>query len=155
MERYQTRRYVVVSWPEAIRLARLDGTPPDDIRQSPDVTLLHRTEWWVWWSDERLTTALGLPEELQPRGLSDDAEELISDAWMCDTIVPKDGWRLLAQVKCILSSERSSFKGGGNNFQYATLDKVVVEYQDGSSGAVYKLLMSYIEDYFYLIRIEN
>jgi hypothetical protein len=96
-----------------------------------------------------------LPEELQPRGLSVDAEELINDAWMCDVIVPEDGWRLLAQVQSIISSERLSFIGGGNNFQHATLDKVAVEYWDGSSGVVYKLLLSYLEEYFYLIRIED
>lgn len=66
MDRYQTKYYVAVQWTDTVRLAQLDGTLPEEIRHTGSVELLHRTEWWAWWSDQQLTTAIGLPEELQP-----------------------------------------------------------------------------------------
>lgn len=77
MERYITRRYVAACWADALRLAQLDGAALHDIRCQQNVDLIHRTDWWAWWSDERLTTAIGLSEDLQPKGLSADAIALI------------------------------------------------------------------------------
>lgn len=79
MNRYITRRYVAVCWTEAVRLANLDGTPLGSIRCHHNLELLHRTEWWAWWSDKRLTTAIGLPELLCPERLSADAIALIDE----------------------------------------------------------------------------
>jgi hypothetical protein len=73
MGRYLNRRYIAVSWDEAVRLAGLDQTPIEEIRYSADAELIHRIEWWAWWSDELLTMTIGLPESLQPQGLSSDA----------------------------------------------------------------------------------
>ncbi|MBE9137972.1 hypothetical protein IQ254_12350 [Nodosilinea sp. LEGE 07088] len=81
MARFLTRRYVAVTGAEAFRLAQLDGTPWSEIRHTEDVQLLHREEWWAWWSDEQLTTAIGLPESLCPETLSTDAVLLISEVW--------------------------------------------------------------------------
>jgi hypothetical protein len=81
MARFLTRWYAAVTWSEALRLAALDNTPIAVIRQSSNAELVHRTEWWAWWSDERLTTAIGLPESLCPESLSPDAVSLISEVW--------------------------------------------------------------------------
>ena len=68
MERYLTRRYVAVTSYEAQRLAQLDGTPIDQIQHTPDVYLVHRTEWWAWWSDECLTGAISFAGFALPGG---------------------------------------------------------------------------------------
>jgi hypothetical protein len=38
----------------------------------------------AWWSDEQLTTAIALPESLQPIGSSSDAVLLIDQVWCMD-----------------------------------------------------------------------
>jgi len=106
MARFLTRRYVAVTWAEAIRLAALDGTPWSEIRQAEGVYLLHREEWWAWWSDEQLTTAISLPESLCPQSLSLDAIELISEVWESYGGAPACGWATLARVEQVLSRER-------------------------------------------------
>jgi len=44
MGRYLNRRYIAVSWDEAVRLAGLDQTPIEEIRYSADAELIHRTD---------------------------------------------------------------------------------------------------------------
>ncbi|MEL6780365.1 MAG: hypothetical protein AAFO06_24315 [Cyanobacteria bacterium J06597_16] len=98
MNRYMTGRYVAVDWAEALRLAQLDGTAVGDIRCQQDIELLHRTDWWAWWSDERLTTAIGLPESLRPAHLSADATALFFEVWMSGLIAPECGWAVLVHI---------------------------------------------------------
>jgi hypothetical protein len=112
MGRYLTRRYVAVDRDEAVRLAGLDHTPIEEIRYAAEAELIHRTEWWAWWSDELLTIAIGLPESLQPQGLSSDAVDLISSVWASNSPQPECGWSLLAQVRRILTSESLSVEVG-------------------------------------------
>lgn len=109
MDRYITRRYVATCWADALRLARLDGTAPEDIRHSQDLDLRYRTDWWALWSDHHLTTAIGLPEGLCPDGLSADAISLIDDVWIGGVSIPQCGWPLLAKVERILTCERVYF----------------------------------------------
>ena len=96
-------------WVDALRLARIDGTAPEDIKHSQDLELRYRTEWWALWSDDLLTTAIGLPEALRPDGLSVDAVSLIDDVWMGGDFTPQCGWALLARVDQILTCERVYF----------------------------------------------
>ncbi|MEM6517718.1 MAG: hypothetical protein AAF722_00190 [Cyanobacteria bacterium P01_C01_bin.70] len=105
MARFLTRCYAAVTWLEALRLAALDQTQIASIRQAPNAELVHRTEWWAWWSDERLTTAIGLPESLCPESLSPDAVALISEVWESESPAPQCGWRTLATVQQVLQSE--------------------------------------------------
>ena len=105
MVRYLTRRYVAVSWVKALQLSLIDHTPISQICDEPEVDLIHRTEWWAWWSDERLTTAIGLPEGLNPSGLSPVAEALISIVWESDSPRSRCGWQTLARVQLILARE--------------------------------------------------
>lgn len=95
MARYLTKRFVAVTWTEAVRLAYLDGTLVRNIRVDAEVELIHRTEWWAWWSDEQLTTAIALPESLQPIRLSPDAVLLIDQVWCSSVAAPRGGWRVL------------------------------------------------------------
>ena len=104
MARYLTQRFVAVTWTEAVRLAYLDGTPLRNIRVAAEVELVHRTEWWAWWSDERLTTAIALPDSLQPIGLSVDAVLLIDQVWCSRTAVPRCGWRVPSECAAIAQS---------------------------------------------------
>lgn len=109
MDRYMTRRYVATCWADALRLAQLDSTALEDIKHSQDVELRHRTDWWALWSDNRLTTAIGLPEALHPNGLSADAISLIEEVWIGGDFTPQCGWALLARVDRILDCERVYF----------------------------------------------
>ena len=105
MNRYITKRYVAVSWSEAVRLAKLDGTSLRDIKCQRNIELLHRTDWWAWWSDERLTTAIGLSEDFRPEALYTDAVMLMFDVWMGGLVAPKCGWATLAHVKRIVARQ--------------------------------------------------
>jgi hypothetical protein len=135
MNRYVTRRYVAVCWTEAMRLANLDGTSLNSIRCHDNIALLHRTEWWAWWSDERLTTAIGLPPELCPEMLSVDAIALIDNVWLGGAIAPQCGWALLAKVDRILSRERHSCFTGRKIF--GCQEKLTVRFSDKKARTLY------------------
>lgn len=96
-------------WVDALRLARLDGTVPENIQISQNLELYYRTEWWALWSDNRLTTAIALPEDLRSHRLSADAVSLIDELWVGGAISPQCGWALLAEVDQILDCERVYF----------------------------------------------
>lgn len=131
-----TGRYVAVDWAEAIRLAQLDGTAVGDIRCQQDIELLHRTDWWAIWSDGRLTTAIGLPEDLCPEGLSGDAIALIDEVWIGGAIAPQCGWALLGSVEKILACEQvCTLDCKGNMVYQGTL---AVRFADGKEGMLYR-----------------
>ena len=134
MARFLTRRYVAVTWAEAIRLAALDGTPWSEIWQAEGVYLLHREEWWAWWSDEQLTTAISLPESLCPQSLSLDAIELISEVWESYGGAPACGWATLARVEQVLSRERQPRSEDTSGYEWITLERLIVRFTDGSEG---------------------
>ncbi|PSB23145.1 hypothetical protein C7B61_11600 [filamentous cyanobacterium CCP1] len=148
MGRYLTRRYVAVDWDEAVRLAGLDQTPIAEIRYTADAELIHRTEWWAWWSDELLTIAIGLPESLNPQGLSTDAVELMSDVWGSDSPQPQCGWRTLAKIQSILYREPLSVTTDLRNSQFATCECLIVEFFDGNQRSLYRLWAGYNEGYW-------
>ncbi len=102
MARYVTLRRVTVSWDAAVRFALREGLPLEKIRCAPDAELLHRTDWWAWWSDERLTGAIGIPEELRPVSLTPDAEELIDAVWCSFSTEPACSWQILAKVERVI-----------------------------------------------------
>ena len=139
MARFLTRRYVAVSWPEAIRLATLDGTPLAAIRVSPTAELLHRTEWWAWWSDEQLTTAIALPESLSPEGLSADAVALISEVWEGDAPTPQCGWSPLANIERILSQKRINLaRPASDQTLVERVTRLTIEFRSRERGTLYR-----------------
>ena len=153
MGRYLTRRYVAVSWDEAVRLARLDQTPIEDIRYSAEAELIHRTEWWAWWSDRLLTTAIGLPESLSPQGLFPDAVELITDVWESNSLAPQCGWTLLAQVQRIFNIELVVPSSQGSD-RSQTWERLTVELGNGQQRILYRVWMRADEGYSCQIRTE-
>ena len=134
MARFLTRRYVAVTWFEALRLAALDQTPWSGIRQAEDAQLLHREEWWAWWSDEQLTTAIGLPESLCPQSLSPDAIGLISEVFESYAGAPQCGWATLARVEQVLSRKRQTRPETLGGYDWITLERLTVRFTDGSGG---------------------
>lgn len=154
MGRYLTRRYVAVSWDEAVRLARLDQTPIEDIRYSAEAELIHRTEWWAWWSDGLLTSAIGLPESLNPQGLFPDAVELISSVWASNSPQPECGWSLLAQVRRILASERISVEMDYTTGNSPRWERLSIELCDGQHSTLYRLYVGDVDGYLCEIRTD-
>jgi hypothetical protein len=147
MARYLTQCFVAVTWTEAVRLAYLDGTPLRNIRVAAEVELVHRTEWWAWWSDERLTTAIALPEILQPIGLSADAVLLIDQVWCSRTAVPRCGWRVLANVQRLLGRETLAIAPRMSDFRSSTWERLTVEFLDGQRGVLYRFWQGGEDEY--------
>jgi hypothetical protein len=149
MERYLTRRYVAVTSFEAQRLAQLDGTPVDQIQHTPNVYLVHRTEWWAWWSDERLTGAISLPDSLCPEGLSTDAVELISEVWDSASPPPQCGWSTLANVEAIVRRERLTLdRPILIPLEGESLERLTVRFQNEGQGVLYCHYQFLSENYF-------
>ncbi|MEM8503371.1 MAG: hypothetical protein AAF716_09490 [Cyanobacteria bacterium P01_D01_bin.1] len=138
MERYITGRYVAIDWTDAVRLAQLDNTALEEIRHRQNVELLHRTDWWAWWSDERLTTAIGLPDDLRPDQLSADAESLISEVWESLQIRPQCGWTMLANVTRISERELLQTSIAVSDSLSSQWEKLTVLFRDGEMGVLYK-----------------
>jgi hypothetical protein len=153
MGRYLTRRYVAVDWAEAVRLARLDQTPLDEIRHSAEAELIHRTEWWAWWSDYQLTTAIALPDSLQLRGLSPDAVELIDQVYFSDCPQPQCGWQMLAQVQCVLACERLSTGAPRGLFRPETWEQLTVVGEDEHQRVLHRFWVGYDGGYWCDIRL--
>jgi hypothetical protein len=138
MNRYITRRYVAIDWINAARLAKLDGTLLSEIRCCQNVALLHRTDWWAWWSDECLTTSIGLPDKLRPETLSSDAAALIFEVWIGGLIAPRCGWVLLTQVKRVLSSEVIYTNRGSHEATVSQWEKLTLLFDQGVRGSLYR-----------------
>jgi hypothetical protein len=147
MARYLTKRFVAVTWVEAVRLASIDATPVNNIRCDADVDLVHRTEWWAWWSDERLTTAIALPEALESIGLSADAVLLIDQVWCSRSTVPRCGWRVLANVRRIISREVLAIAPRRSDYRPATWERLTVEFLDSQRGVLYRFWQGYEDGY--------
>lgn len=148
MARFLTRWYAAVTWSEALRLAALDNTPIAVIRQAPNAELVHRTEWWAWWSDERLTTAIGLPESLCLESLSADAVSLISEVWESDSPAPQCGWSTLAAVQRILLAERiPTGLSSGSLRSVASITRLTVAFRNQEQGILYRYSQPIEEGY--------
>ena len=148
MERYRTRRHVAITWADALRLAGLDRTPVENILHISDVELIHRTEWWAWWSDLKITIAFGLPQDLYPQGLAPDAAQLISEAWESDVLEPECGWPLLAEVRQILN--RTFIWRGEQRGQYQpeTWEQLRALGQNNRDFLLYRVIQGYEEGYY-------
>jgi hypothetical protein len=133
-----TRHYVAIDWTGAVRLAKLDGTFLSDIRCHQNVELLHRTDWWAWWSDERLTAAIGLPDNLRPETLSSDAAALIFEVWIGSLIAPQCGWIVLTQVKSVLRSEVIYTSRGSNGAVISKWEKLTLLFEPDVQGFLYR-----------------
>ena len=148
MERNRTRRYVAISQSDALQLAGLDGTPAEDIPYASDVELVHRTEWWAWWSDLTMTTAIGLPQDLQPHGLTSDAAQLMSEVWESDVIEPECGWPLLAEIRRILSRAVIWQAEQRGQYQPETWERLRVVLEADREAILYRVVQGYEDGYY-------
>lgn len=155
MERYITKRYVAICWPEAIRLASLDGTPLDDIRCDRNMQLIHRTDWWAWWSDERLTTAIALPELIRPQALSTDAVGLIFDVWSGTLARPQCGWAALARVKRIISRRRAVGVGLAGDSGDTVWNRLEIEWIEGCREVLWSCFHEDEAGFWYDVMVER
>ncbi len=152
--RYLTDNFVAVSLSSATNLARIFNVPAEQIQVTTNIQLLHRTEWWAWWSDNKLTTTIGLPEDYKPTYLSPCAEKLIHKICLSASGRPSCGWARLAKIQNIISVERIAV---GSSFTPIpeTLDRLIVEYTDGQQGVLYALFSAeHTESYFYQVSVE-
>jgi hypothetical protein len=138
MNRYLTRNYTAIGWEEAVRLSQLDRTPLEEIMRATQVELIHRTEVWAWWSDQELTSAMGLPHNLQPKGLSPDAAELMDEVLCSSSRPPQCGWALLATVDCLIKRERLAIGEGYGEFQPEIWERLTVLFCDGQKEFLYR-----------------
>lgn len=69
-----------------------------------DVSLVHATATWAYWSDGAITPSRGLAVE-RPQGLSADAVTLVTVARESKSARPTCGWEALASVARIVSRE--------------------------------------------------
>ncbi len=149
MERYLTDKFAAISLHAANRLAQIFNISSNRVQITKDVKLLHRTDFWAWWSDNKLTTSVGLPEDYEPKNLSPCAEKLIHKVCLSASGRPSCGWAKLSKIQAIVSTECISVGGGKES-----LDKLIVEYADGQRETLYALFSTEnTESYFYEISI--
>ncbi|MEM9808537.1 MAG: hypothetical protein AAF959_25025 [Cyanobacteria bacterium P01_D01_bin.56] len=110
--------------------------------------LIHRTEWWAWWSDLKMTTAIGLSQEVQPQGLAPDAAQLISEVWESDVIEPECGWLLLAKVRQISSCAVIWQGEQRGQYQPETWERLNCETQDNRQQIIYRVMQGYEAGYY-------
>ena len=145
MERYLTDEFAAISLHTANRLAQIFNISSNRVQITKDIKLLHRTDFWAWWSDDKLTTSVGFPEDYKPKGLSPCAEKLIHKVCLSATGRPSCGWAKLARAQQIVSTERIAIGS-----RKETLDRLVIEYADGQQEVLYALFSAEnTETYFY------
>ena len=147
VERYLTDEFAAISLHAANRLAQIFNISFNRVQITKDVKLLHRGDFWAWWSDDKLTTSVGLPKGYEPKNLSPCAEKLIHKVCLSATSRPICGWAKLAGVKQIVSTERIAIGS-----RKETLDRLVIEYADGQQEVLYALFSAEnTETYFYQV----
>lgn len=151
--RYLTDNFAAVSLNSASKLAKIFNVPAEQIQVTTNIQLLHRTEWWAWWSDDKLTTAVGLPENVNPSNLTPCAEKLINKICLSASPRPSCGWARLAKIQQIISVERIAV-GASPAPIPETLDRLIVQYVNGQQGVLYTLFSVENTDiYFYQVRL--
>lgn len=152
--RYLTDKFVTVSSSSASRLANIFDIPQAQICVDRGVELLHSTDLWAWWSDDKLTTAIGLADELRPSCLSKDAVMLIDRVCYSTKGRPSCGWSKLAKIEKILEEECIA---RGLLEVPERLKKLTVEYIGGKREILYSFACTDVGDkerYFYEVDTE-
>lgn len=114
-----------------------------------DVEPLHRCDrgGWVWWSDAKMTTATGLPDEVRPRSLSPASEQLITRARGSDSGEPEVGWTALVQVQSIVEQTVVEHGAPRGYYMPRTVERLVVEMRDGTRATWIQTTAGYFEGY--------
>lgn len=150
LTRYETSWYVSILPAEAQQDAEIDHTPPEKIRVTEGIRLIHNTGSWALWSDHRITTAIGLKI---PSGgpLTKDAESLISTVRGADggsVHLPGGIWAL-TQIQ--QTRHLRDFAVGPNRGLYARerIEELAVEWLNGTTSRLYVTTAGYFEGYAY------
>lgn len=153
MTRYQTRDYVAVTREEAERLMLVDHTPPNELRVTDGVDVVHcQGVSWVLWSDGRITTGIGLSEDVQRcKSLSESVARLVSEIRGSDSGCPACGWGPILAAKDVRAVEVS--RGIGHSY-YAAPKLLRLELLPGAGDlrVLYALTAGYPEGYAFEVR---
>lgn len=142
--------YVTVIKEDVARLAGIFDTPIDQIKITVGVEILHRTGEWIFWSDGKFTTTTGIS---LPSGgsISSAAASLISavrgsDGGSCGL---PGGLRKLADVVKIISEENVKVGPSRGHYARERIERIAVEWNDGTQGEFYTHTAGYFEGYMY------
>lgn len=155
MNRYKTRWYVTTDEDEALRLARVDGTPAEEIEVAENVHPVHvESEYadWALWSDGVFTTAIGLPKSMKSvQLLSPDAASIITNSRGSDTPATRDTLLFVSKIDRIV--RQVPWGKAPSRAPYASLevDEVVARMKSGERKKFYIISMGYPEGYYYEI----
>lgn len=143
--RYLTRHYATTLRREAERLAKIDGS---SVRVD-NVHLIHATNSWAYWSDHRVTTAIGIPRHVRDsaNGLSDPAAQMIALVWGSDSGAPSIGWERLAQLSEIVSTRELDRGVSRGHYKPATVTVHTVRLSNGEETQWFEMSAGYPEGY--------
>lgn len=149
LTRYQTMWYCTIVESEVNRLAAIDHTPPDKIRVTPGLTIVHNTTSWTLWSDGRFTKPLS---ELPAGGdLSPDAVNFVSTVRGADggTVHLPGGLLALTRVQEVLDTKDLDVGSSRGVYAAERIEDLHVRWTDGSEGHLYTHTAGYFEGYMY------
>lgn len=148
--RYLTRSYVSVDKAECARHMQIDNTPLDQIKITPDLEILHIADEWLWWSDGRFSTGIGVS---LPKGgcLSEDAMRIISAVRGSDggSCYLDGGMKALADIQRIVGEKYVSVGPSRGHYARETVEELTIEWKDGATGPIYVHTAGYFEGYMY------
>ena len=99
--------------------------------------------------------AIALPESLQPIGLSVDAALLITQVWCRSSAVSQCGWRVLANVRRLISREVLAIAPRVSDYLLATWERLTVEFLDGQQSVLYRFWQEHRNGYVCEISVES
>lgn len=151
--RFCTYGYCATNPAMAFRSSVIEGTPWEKVRKTYDVHVIHDGGNWLFWSDGRFSTGIGMRNPLvrDRRTLSRDAAKLVSALRGSDTgrVHHPDGMVLVSRVARIV--EESLVVVGASRRPYASkqVKRLDVEWTDGTRGELYEVSVGYSEGYEY------
>lgn len=136
---------------DRVSAERLSEIFKNKIEITQGVNVVHSTEGWALWSDNRLTTSIGLPKWGRAiKTITSDAESIISLYWGADGGTLPDKLERVSQVAKILSEtvERVELSGGGI-YAPPRIIRMRVRFKDDTETDWWLSTQGYMEGYEY------
>lgn len=149
--RCTTRWYVTTSRADAERLAKVDGTPPDEVKCAPASPLCVSSSW-SYWIDEKFSmkTFVGKRPPKKACPIPDPAQELLSLSFGSDSPGEVDGGlKSLITINKVLSETTEPLGGLGLPYAGDQLITMEVEHLDGKRETLYIRSSAGYEGYTY------
>lgn len=121
---------------KAKKPAKFDPMSWEEI-QSLQATLLHRTRFWAWWDNGKLTNAFDLPDEMRAASLPAAAEHLITKALWSHSSRPTCGWVKLTRVAQIVEQTTLAVGLRGETGRSDILERLIIQDCNGEEGYLY------------------